>query len=91
MGVEDLENISSENKGHLKSALDAVTTWITQLTEVLKFVPNIDASFSSDASSSPLQRCLAREIFKGKHILDCILQDLSSVRYIVSFPLIQSR
>jgi hypothetical protein len=84
MGVEEIDlNLSTENTGQLKSGLDTVSTWITQLSEAMTQVPKIDLSFSSDVGCSPLQRCLAREIVKGKQILACVLDDLSFVRYIL--------
>jgi hypothetical protein len=80
MGVEDVDiNISADSKGQ-KSGLETISAWILQLSEALGQIPNIDLSFSSDVSCSPLQRCLAREIFKGKQILSSVLDDISSVR-----------
>lgn len=81
MGVEDVDILTNANKSQAKSTLDTVTTWIAQLKEAHNLVPIIDPSFSSDVSCSPLQRCLAREIFKGKNILGYVLHDLSLVRY----------
>jgi dynein heavy chain 1, cytosolic len=81
MGVEEIDlSLSTERTGQLKSGLDTVSSWIAQLSEALNQVPKIDLSFSSDVGCSPLQRCLAREIAKGKGILSSVLDDLSFVR-----------
>jgi dynein heavy chain 1, cytosolic len=86
MGVEDADmSISADSKGQ-KSGLETISAWILQLTEALNQIPSIDLSFSSDVSCSPLQRCLAREIFKGKLILSSVLDDISFVRSLSPYP-----
>lgn len=86
MGVEDGDiNITVDSKGQ-KSGLETISTWIAQLSEALSQIPNIDLSFSSDVSCTPLQRCLAREISRGKQILSSVLDDISLVKYVTIFP-----
>ena len=62
----------------LKGILDMSTAWLSILPSESSSM-NIHSEKSSDISSSPMERCLAREIIKGYHVLATVRNDLNTV------------
>ena len=80
---EDVTQAKGEGSvaAKLASVLATVERWLSLLpTE--ESVPVIAADRASDASSSSLQRCLAREIALGAAILHRVRQDLVQLKYV---------
>lgn len=79
--LEEVEQISSSGdaRTQLKSILDAVANWIQILPDV-KSLPASNGDRTSDVNLTPLERCFARELFKGKGVLQIVRNELSLVR-----------
>jgi dynein heavy chain 1 len=72
------EGGQSKTASTLKAILDTVTAWLAALpTEAA--LPIVASERASDVSASPMERCLAREILKGKAVLTRVRGDLSIV------------
>lgn len=82
MGVEEeLCHLNLDgNKNQLKLGFETIQSWISLLTNAQSCIPRIDSNLASDVSSSPLQRCIAREVLKGINIITSVLEDLYLVR-----------
>lgn len=71
-------NDSGDSRPQLKGLLDATEKWLKALpadSSLLK----LDAKSTSDVDSTPLHRCLAREVDKGHSILIKVRADLNLV------------
>lgn len=88
-GLDEVEYsssvISGDIRSQLKSISDAATIWLSSLP-LVSVLPSVDVSKTSDVRSSPLERCLAREVLKGISVLSLVRDDLQLVKY-VSPPL----
>lgn len=67
---------------HLTAMLDLVDRWTSSLPSV-NTMPAIDLARTSEAEASPLERCLAREAYKGKSVVSMVLEDLQLIRYFI--------
>lgn len=84
-GLDEVEYsssvISGDIRSQLKSISDAATIWLSSLP-LVSVLPSVDVSKTSDVRSSPLERCLAREVLKGISVLSLVRDDLQLVKYV---------
>ena len=88
-GLDEVEYsssvISGDIRSQLKSISDAATIWLSSLP-LVSVLPSVDVSKTSDVRSSPLERCLAREVLKGISVLSLVRDDLQLVKYVSPSP-----
>eukprot|EP01041_Mallomonas_annulata_P000303 gene303-544_t len=81
-GVFDADESTSlqgdSTKSRLKGVLDTVGRWLAVLP-LQDTLPLVDSTRASDASSSSIQRSLAREVARGAAVLKRVRTDLLSV------------
>lgn len=71
---------ASKDKQRLQAMQSTVEGWLKALP-ALDAMARVDAGLTSDASASPLSRCLAREVVKGRDTVAVVRNDLDLVRY----------
>lgn len=63
----------------LKHHLDTLTIWLKQLPDSSSMT-HVDASKTSDVKSSPLERCIIREVVTATSVLRAVRDDVDLVR-----------
>jgi hypothetical protein len=79
-GVEDIDDKSGAGRDlrahQLKMASDMVQRW-------LAILPTIDVTSSIvEATATSLQRCLSREVARGKAAISLVRRDLEMLKYV---------
>jgi len=69
----------SASSNPLLQLQNTVDRWVSSLPE-LSSMPMVDIEKTSDASSLPLDRCLAREVIKGRTVIQLVYNDLTLLR-----------
>ena len=72
------EGGQSKTASTLKTILDTATAWLLALPTDAA-LPVVASERASDIAASPMERCLAREIVKGRTVLARVREDLSIV------------
>lgn len=77
-GSGDTGEDSAKDSGgsRLRQAEDLAQKW-QQALPASNMLPAMDAEKTSDASLLPLDRCLAREVMKGRVVIDIVMSDLN--------------
>lgn len=70
---------TTKDKKRLLALSETVTSWLAALPTV-EAMPNVEAHLASDAAASPLDRCMAREIIKGRATVALVRKDLQLVQ-----------
>ncbi len=70
---------ASKDKQRLLAMQNTVDGWLKALPTV-DAMANVDAGLTSDATASPLNRCVAREVVKGRDTVAVVRTDLDLVR-----------
>ncbi len=83
-GLQEEEGGHDEDKGKdkQKRLLATVDTWLAALP-TLQSMPAISAQLASDATASPLSRCLAREVIKGRCAVETVRNHLNLIRSVI--------
>eukprot|EP01038_Epipyxis_sp_PR26KG_P004455 gene4455-6300_t len=66
---------SGKSNDPMQVLQDSVNQWLSVVPS-LDSLPMVDAASTSDASSLPLDRCLAREVIKGRSVISLVVGDL---------------
>lgn len=76
------ESTSSSGQGKLKAAIiEKLNRWTHELTQsTTQKLFSLDLS-SLDVNASAIERCILREIVKGKHVYSLVREDLDHLRY----------
>lgn len=80
--LDDNYNGDSNNdntKTQLTGMKETIDKWLTILPDI-NILPLLNSESTCDALSTPLQRCLAREISKGLEVLKLVLDNLNAVK-----------
>lgn len=80
-GVTTVGAIDVRSHAMMHSMAESVTRWLQSLPTV-ESLPAVDPLRASDSASSPLDRCLVREVSKGRDAIVLVTQDLTLVRYV---------
>ena len=69
---------TAKDQKRLAALSETVSGWLHALPTV-DSMPNVEAQLASDAAASPLDRCMAREIIKGRATVALVRKDLNLV------------
>merc|ERR1711871_716245 len=72
---------SSNDRSHLRYVSEMIELWKANLpgAEFIENLKSIDISRTSDASASPIERSIRRELARGLEVMQMINQEISSV------------
>ena len=92
-GVESANEVSSADTNthqiRLRSALEGANRWIKTLPsegDMASLVASSQLESDSQASLSSLQRCLMREVIRGRSALALVRKDLERIKYVSLTP-----